>query len=334
MALTYGAYTACLQDRPLEAALDLLASLGLTGAEVNTGGFIPAPHVPVDLLLASADARWAFLEAFAVRGMALNGLTVSGNPLSPLPTEGVGHAEDLRRTIELAGLLGVGDVVAMSGTPGSDEGARRPSWVVNPWNGIDLETLEYQWSVAVPFWKEMDALAEAAGVRIAFELHPRNLVFSPLTFEQFLARVEPTSIGVNLDPSHLFWQQMDPIACIERLGSHLLHVHAKDTAVLPDVAVRGVLDTAFDPVPEDPAQRVPVGVRHYCSTWPQDPAWRFVALGEGHDAAYWSRFLAAVAAANPDAAVNIEHEDAALGREEGLRRGARTLLEAARIAGV
>ncbi|WP_246830339.1 hypothetical protein [Micrococcus sp. HMSC31B01] len=39
MALTYGAYTACLQDRPLEAALDLLASLGLTGAEVNTGGF-------------------------------------------------------------------------------------------------------------------------------------------------------------------------------------------------------------------------------------------------------------------------------------------------------
>ncbi|WP_341854156.1 sugar phosphate isomerase/epimerase [Brachybacterium sp. GPGPB12] len=138
--------------------------------------------------------------------MELTGLTVSGNPLSPLPTEGLPHAHDLRRTIELAGGLGVRDVVAMSGTPGTDPGARYPAWIVNPWNGIDLEILEHQWSVAVPFWKEIDALARERDVRLAFEMHPRNLVFSPLTFEQFLDRVEPTNIGVNLDPSHLFWQ--------------------------------------------------------------------------------------------------------------------------------
>lgn len=152
MSLTYGAYTACLQDRTLEEALDVLAGVGLTGAEVNTGGFIPSPHAPVDLLLTSDRARRDYLRIFADRGMELTGLTASGNPLSPLPTEGLGHAESLRRTIELAGLLGVREVVAMSGTPGSDPGARHPSWVVNPWNGIDLEVLAYQWSVAVPFW--------------------------------------------------------------------------------------------------------------------------------------------------------------------------------------
>ena len=334
MAFTYGAYTACLQDRSLADALDVLAAAGLKGAELNTGGFIPSPHAHVDALLASEKERGALRALFADKGMELTGLTVSGNPLSPLPTEGLPHAHDLRRTIELAGSLGVRDVVAMSGTPGTDPGARYPAWIVNPWNGIDLEILEHQWSVAVPFWKEIDALARERDVQLAFEMHPRNLVFSPLTFEQFLDRVEPTNIGVNLDPSHLFWQQMEPIDCIERLGAHITHVHAKDTSVLPGAAVRGVLDTAFDPVPEDPAQRTPTGIGHYCSTWPEDPAWRFVALGEGHDVDYWTRFLTALAAVNPDLGVNIEHEDAAFGKVEGLERGARTLLAAAEAAGV
>ncbi|MFC0672533.1 sugar phosphate isomerase/epimerase family protein [Brachybacterium hainanense] len=332
MSFTYGAYTACLHDRPLGEALDVLRGVGLTGAEVNTGGFIPSPHAPVDLLLASAQARTEYLRVFADREMRLTGLTASGNPLSPLPSEGMVHAHDLRRTIELAGLLGVRDVVAMSGTPGTDPGARYPAWVVNPWNGIDLEVLEHQWSVAVPFWQEIDALARAHDVQVCLEMHPRNLVFSPLTFEQFVERVRPTNIGVNLDPSHLFWQQMDPIVCIERLDSHIRHVHAKDTAVLPGAAVRGVLDTAFGPVPEDPAQRTPTGIGHYCSSWPEDPAWRFVALGEGHDTDYWSRFLATLCAVNPDLHVNIEHEDAAFGRIEGIERGARTLLAAAASA--
>ena len=53
MALTYGAYTACLQDRSLESALDVLRRAGLTGAEVNVGGFIPAPHCHVCLLYTS-----------------------------------------------------------------------------------------------------------------------------------------------------------------------------------------------------------------------------------------------------------------------------------------
>lgn len=334
MPFTYGAYTACLQDRTLPEALDVLREAGLTGAEVNTGGFIPAPHIHVDELLVSEAAREEYLRIFTERGMTLTGLTVSGNPLSPLPSEGMVHAHDLRRTIELAGALGVRDVVAMSGTPGTDPAAQYPAWVVNPWNGIDLEILDYQWSVAVPFWQEIDALAREHDVQVALELHPRNLVFSPPSFEEFLRRVQPTNLGVNLDPSHLFWQQMEPIACVERLGAYITHVHAKDTAVLPAAAVRGVLDTDFEPVPEDPAQRTPTGLGHWCSTWPDDPAWRFVALGEGHDVEYWARFLTALAAVNPDLHVNIEHEDAAFGSVEGLERGARTLLAAAQAAGV
>ena len=70
-----GAYTACLHDRPLADALDVLKSNGLTSVEVNTGGFIPSPHCHVDALLASEQARRAYLAEFSSRGMELTGLT-------------------------------------------------------------------------------------------------------------------------------------------------------------------------------------------------------------------------------------------------------------------
>lgn len=334
MALTYGAYTACLQDRSLESALDVLRRAGLTGAEVNVGGFIPAPHCHVDLLLADASARAAYLQVFADRGMTLTGLNTSGNPLSPLPGVGPKHAHDLRQAIRLAGALGVREVVAMSGTPGSDPKATHPCWVVNPWNGIDLDILDYQWSVLIPFWQEIDALAREHDVSVCLELHPANVLFSPVTFLQLVERAGVTNVAVNLDPSHLFWQQMEPIECVRYLGRHVRHVHAKDTRIFPGAAIRGVLDTTFTRVPEDAPGKVPTGYGHWCNDWPADPAWRFVALGEGHDVDYWARFLRACADVDPDMFVNIEHEDAAYGQVEGLEISARTLLAAAAAGGL
>ena len=49
----------------------------------------------------------------------------------------------------------------MSGTPGSDPDANYPSWVVNPWDGVYMDVLDYQWDVATKFWTEIDALARA-----------------------------------------------------------------------------------------------------------------------------------------------------------------------------
>ncbi len=115
--LNLGAYTACLHNYTLEEALEILAADGLTGAEVNVGGFIPSPHCPVDLLIGSQTARDDYLATFEAHGMRLAGLNTSGNVLSPLPDQGPKHAYDLRRAIELAGKLGVGEIVCMSGTP-------------------------------------------------------------------------------------------------------------------------------------------------------------------------------------------------------------------------
>jgi sugar phosphate isomerase/epimerase len=329
MTLKLGAYTACLHDRPLEAALNVLESNGLTSVEVNTGGFIPSPHCHVDLLLSSAQARRYYLEVFASRGMELTGLNCNGNPLNPLPGVGPKHADDLRRTIELAGLLGVPNVVTMSGTPGSDPTAMYPSWVVNPWDGVYLDVLDYQWDVAVEFWTGIDALARACGVRVAIEMHPHNLVFSPVSLRKLVDLIGAASIGAEMDPSHLMWQGMDVVACIRWLGPLVFHAAAKDAMITPGVAIRGVLDTSFERVPADAEGKVPTGYGFWCNAWPQDPAWRFVAVGVGHDVPYWTEFLRALAEVNPDMAVNIEHEDASYSRLDGLALAAGNLRAAA-----
>ncbi|HEX3193069.1 MAG TPA: sugar phosphate isomerase/epimerase [Streptosporangiaceae bacterium] len=329
MALRLGAYTACLHDRSLEAALEVLESNGLTSVEVNTGGFIPSPHCHVDLLLSSAQARRDYLGLFASRGMELTGLNCNGNPLNPLPGVGPKHADDLRRTIELASLLGVPNVVTMSGTPGSDPGARYPSWVVNPWDGVYMDVLDYQWDVAAEFWTGIDALARARGVRVAIEMHPHNLVFSPVTLRKLVDLTGAASIGAEMDPSHLMWQGMDVVACIRWLGPLVFHAAAKDAMITPGVAIRGVLDTSFERVPADADGKVPTGYGFWCNAWPQDPAWRFVAVGIGHDVPYWTGFLSALAEIDPDMAVNIEHEDAGYTRLDGLALAARNLRAAA-----
>jgi sugar phosphate isomerase/epimerase len=145
-----GAYTACLHDKPLEEALAILRDLGLNSAEINAGGFIGTPHIPVDELLTSAQARESYLATFAEYGIELTALNCNGNPLHPDPE--VHHGDDLKRTIKLAGLLGIKTVITMSGLPAAEAGGTRPSWTVIPWDSVYKETLDYQWNeVAVPF---------------------------------------------------------------------------------------------------------------------------------------------------------------------------------------
>jgi sugar phosphate isomerase/epimerase len=330
-----GAYTACLHDRSLVDTLKILGDMGLTSAEINAGGFVPAPHLPIDDLLASAGARADYLGQFEQAGVELTGLNVNGNPLNPDPQVGPQHAADLRRAIEVAALLGVRRVVTMSGLPAGEPGGTVANWVVNPWDSQYLDVLDHQWrDVAVPFWKDIDARARAADVRICIEMHPHNLVFNPATLERLVDRVGATHVGAEMDPSHLFWQGIDPVAAVQHLGGLVFHAAAKDTRINADnVRLHGVLDDRFT---RTPADRNPIGLggRNTLNQWPSHPSWEFVAVGRGHGPEFWVPFLRALAAVDPDMAVNIEHEDVEFDQIEGLRLAAENLLAAAAEAGV
>lgn len=326
-----GVYTAILHDRDLPAALETIAGVGLEGAEINSGGFIGTPHIPVDELLVSAAARNRYLDLFKAAGVELTGLNVNGNPLHPDPAVQHKHSEDLKRSIEVAGLLGVKHVVAMSGLPGGHPGALAPNWAVNPWDSAYLDILDYQWDLAVPYWEQINTRAAEADVKVAIEMHPHNLVYNPATLQRLVERSGATHLGAEMDPSHLFWQGIDPVAATRALGSLIFHAAAKDTRINPACAINGVLDDRFRRLRED-EPRTNIGGNYYVNEWPRDSSWDFVSVGKGHPVEFWTDFLAALSEINPDIAVNIEHEDAELGRVQGLELAAANLNRARETA--
>ena len=321
-----GVYNAILHDRPLEDAIKVIADLGLNGIEINSGGFLPPVHIPeIDEIIADPAAAKAYLARFDGTGVEIAGLNCNGNPLHPNPIIGDKHAEDVRRSIRAAAALGQKRVVTMSGLPGGEPGTLHPNWIVNAWNSAALDVLDYQWEIAVRFWSEIDQLAGDHGVKVALELHPQNLVFNARDIRKLVELTGATNIGVEMDASHLFWQQADPIAVVRELGPLILHAAAKDVRInVENARLNGVLDNGFRRLfPDEP--RVNLGGDEWVNEWPKDSSWDFVALGKGHDVAYWTEFIRALHDVDPDMCLNIEHEDTELGRIEGLQVAADVL---------
>ena len=165
-------------------------------------------------------------------------------------------------------------------------------------------------------------------MKVALELHPQNLVFNSADVLKLVELTGATHVGVELDASHLFWQQMDPVAVVRALGPLIFHAAAKDVRVnTENAALYGVLDNSFRRLSAD-EPRVNLGGDEWANEWPKNSAWDFVALGKGHDVAFWTEFLRALQEVDPDMLVNIEHEDVELGRIEGLEVAAAVLLAA------
>ena len=299
-----GVLTVVYQDLPLEAALDRLVAMKVQSVELGTGNYPGNAHCDPAALLADGAAARQLRDAVHSRGLTISALSCHGNPLHPdLEVARSAHATWVD-TVRLAQELEIGVVNTFSGCPGDREGARGPNWVTCAWPPEYAEILEWQWqSCAIPYWREQCEFAREHGVRIALEMHPGFLVYNP---ETLLALRDATGpeLGANLDPSHLFWQGIDPIAAIRMLGDAgaLFHVHAKDTYVDRDnVRRNGVLDTKrYDRV--------------------ADRAWTFRTVGFGHDEQTWREIVSALRVAGYDDVISIEHEDILLSRDEGLGR--------------
>ncbi|HEX6486772.1 MAG TPA: sugar phosphate isomerase/epimerase [Nocardioidaceae bacterium] len=325
-----GVYTACLHDKPLAEALQAIRDLGLESAEINSGGFLPAPHLPIEDIRSSHDAREEYLGTFNEAGVSLTALNCNGNPLHPDPEVRNKHGRDVQEAIEIAALLGVKRVVTMSGLPGAESAASLPSWTVLPWESASLDARDYQWNeVAIPYWRDIQARAADADVKVCLEMHPHNVVYNPSTMERLATEINATHVGAELDPSHLFWQWIDPVLAVEKLGELVYNAAAKDTRINDAAKVNGVLDDRFGRVSPDDPDALPLGGRYTLSRWPENASWDFVAVGRGHDVSWWRAFLEALEKVDADMAVNIEHEDQELGQMEGLEQAAATLREAA-----
>ena len=120
------------------------------------------------------------------------------------------------------------------------------------------------------FWKETDALAADLDVKVALELHPQNLVFNTADVRKLVELTGATHVGVELDASHLFWQQMDPVAVVRELGPLVFQAAAKDVRVnTENAALYGVLDNSFRRLSAD-EPRTNLGGDEWANEWPKN----------------------------------------------------------------
>jgi len=302
--LKIGLYTDSLADLDFEAALDWIAAQGIEAVEIGTGNFSSAPHCDLQGLIRDDAARLRFLGAIERRGLVLSGLNCNGNPLDPQPERRRQSQQVLRDTLQAASELGVGTVVTMSGCPGDLEGGSYPNWVTCTWQREYVELVERQWSEEIePYWRQVGDRARGLGVRVAIEMHPGQAVYNTRTLQRLRAAGGPDVIGANLDPSHLFFQGMEPVVVIRALGhGAVYHVHAKDTRIDPqEMALNGGLDTR-------PMARA--GER----------SWEYVTLGFGHDELFWRNFVSTLRVMGYDGSLSIEHEDRLMSPVEGIQK--------------
>jgi sugar phosphate isomerase/epimerase len=299
-----GALTVVYQDLPFEQALERLAALGLRAVELGTGCYPGDAHCKPDELLSDARAAQELRRAVESRGMRISALSCHGNPLHPNPdVADAAHALWVK-TAQLAETLEVPVVNTFSGCPGDRADGRIPNWITCAWPPEYGEVLRWQWEVrAIPYWREQCARARQHGVKIALEMHPGFLVYNPETLLRLRSAAGP-ELGANFDPSHLFWQGIEPLTAIRLLAADnaIFHVHAKDTYIDRDnVQANGFLDAkAYDHV--------------------RDRAWTFRTVGFGQSETTWRQIISALRVAGYDDVVSIEHEDILLSRDEGLAR--------------
>jgi sugar phosphate isomerase/epimerase len=303
-----GVFTPLLSQLSLDEVLSKLKALDITTVELATGNYPGDAHCKL-AMLDDAAALQDFKQKLADHGASISALSCHGNPLHPDPVQ-ARHAQDINeRTILLAEKLGVSTVVDFSGCPGDSPTAKAPNWVTCPWPPEYLEVLDWQWNeVVAPYWIKRARFAAEHNVRIAIEMHPGFVAYSPETMLR-LREIAGPSIGCNYDPSHMFWQGIDPIAAIRVLGDAIFHVHAKDTQMYPvNLPRTGVLDTK--PYTDE-----------------RNRSWIFRTCGYGHGAEWWKEFVSTLRMFGYDDVLSIEHEDSLLSPEEGLSRAAQFLNE-------
>ena len=304
-----GIFTVSYRERPLEALLPELAALGIEAIELGTGNYPGDDHCPPDRLLDDARAQAALLELVEENGMTISALSQQGNPLHPRRDIASSAHETWRKTVRLAAQLGVPVVNAFSGCPGDSGDSVHPNWVTCAWPPEFLDLLDWQWSeIVTPYWAGEARFAASLGIQVAIEMHPGFVVYNPTTLLELRVRAGE-NIGVNFDPSHLFWQGIDPVEAIALLAQEgaIYHVHAKDTE-LREATIRrkGVLDLT-------PLEHV------------DERSWSFRTIGLGHDPAVWERLVGALADSDYDYVVSIEHEDELLDTTEAVAHSVEAL---------
>ena len=220
-----GFVSAILPDLGLEEVMQCAADSGFDCVEVMCWPKGPAErryagvtHIDVAGFDATAAER---VQALTRRtGVSISALGYYPNPLAPDPAEREAYHTHLRAVIDAARLLGLSTVNTFVG--------RDPA-----------RSIDDNWPLFREVWPPLVRYAAERGINIGIENCPmlftkdewpggKNLAISPAIWRRMFEEIPDANFGLNYDPSHMIWQQMDEVRPIEEFAPRLFHVHAKD----------------------------------------------------------------------------------------------------------
>lgn len=271
-----GILTGPFTDSPLEYVAAFAAQYGFGGLEVATGP--GSKHINTDTFT-QADAE-TIKELMEKRMLKISALAAYTNLTDGNPEKRQRNIDTVHRAIDIADQLGVDVVCTLAGLP--------------PAGKNRYQTIEEDCAEVFPGLIEH---ADQKGVKLALEnwyaTNIQHLGHWKLLFEV----IESKTLGLNFDPSHLLWQDIDYIEAVEHYVDRIFHSHAKDTEIK--------------------AHRRRV-VGNQGEGW-----WRYVIPGLGQ--VKWGEYIAALRANGYNGVLSIEHEDETLDREEGFLVGKKYL---------
>ena len=239
-----GFVSAILAEQQLDTVLDFAAAEGFSTVELMCWPvgkaerrYAGVTHVDVTQL---SDTQAGEVKGKVdERGLSISALGYYPNPLSADRGEAEVAIAHLGKVIEAAPQLGVDTVTTFIG--------RDPT-----------KSVDDNWPRFLEVWKPLVNLAEDRGVRIAIENCPmyfsgdewpsgKNLAISPSIWARMFDDIPSEAFGLNYDPSHLVWQQMDYVKPLREFAEKLFHVHAKDVLVDHQALDRvGILATPLE----------------------------------------------------------------------------------------
>jgi sugar phosphate isomerase/epimerase len=271
-----GMLTAPFGAEPLVKAAAFAGAHGFGSLEIVAGP--GSRHIDLTHFTKS-DARTT--RAMLKRhGVAISSLAAYINNTDADPQRREASHATVRKAVDAAVLLGTGVICTLAGMP--VPGKSR------------MQTIEQDCAAA---FTPLVEYAAAKGVRIALENWYATNIQHLAHWERLFELVPHPNFGLNFDPSHLAWQEIDYLAAVDRFADRIFHTHAKDTEV-------------------NQARRAWIGTQE--GGW-----WRYVIPGSG--IVRWGEYLAALRRNGYNGVLSIEHEDGAVGREEGFLAGKRYL---------
>lgn len=298
-----------LNEMNIEEAVKYLSGLGVDSMELGAGGYPGKAHVDAAEYIGDAAKVEQLKSLFDKYNMKISAIACHGNPVHPNREIAAKFHDEFVDAMKLAVMLGVDTIVGFSGCPGDCADSKNPNWVTCAWPPEYLDILDWQWNeVLIPYWKKTAELAKEIGIKkIAFEMHPGFCVYNPSTLLRLREAVGDI-IGANVDPSHLFWQGIDPCEAIKMLGGDAIyHFHAKDTKIdAANTSKIGVLDT-----------------QGYGEVLKR--SWVFRTVGYGHGKEVWNNIISTLKAVGYDGVISIEHEDGLMSAKEGLEKAVKFL---------